>query len=76
MREAIENVSRSETIKSLKDFELLSPLIDNDSTMNMLCHYMEEKVQEIKENWELRRLLKQMFLLLRPNLWMEKSLFL
>ena len=37
-----------ETIKSLKDFELLSPLIDNDSTMNMLCHYMEEKVQEIK----------------------------
>ena len=37
-----------ETIKSLNDFELLSPLIDNDSTMNMLCHYMEEKIQEIK----------------------------
>lgn len=37
-----------ETIKSLKDFELLSPLIDNDSTMNLLCHYMEEKIQEIK----------------------------
>ena len=37
-----------ETIKSLKDFEMLSPLIDNDSTMNLLCHYMEEQIQEIK----------------------------
>ena len=37
-----------ETLKSLNDFEALSPLIDNDSTMNMLCHYMEEKVTEIK----------------------------
>ena len=37
-----------ETIKSLNDFESLSPLIDNDSTMNLLCHYMEEKIQEIK----------------------------
>ena len=37
-----------ETIKSLNDFELLSPLIDNDSTMNMLCHYMEDEIQEIK----------------------------
>ena len=37
-----------ETLKSLNDFESLSPLIDNDSTMNLLCHYMEEKIQEIK----------------------------
>lgn len=37
-----------ETLKSLNDFEFLSPLIDNDSTMNLLCHYMEEKIQEIK----------------------------
>ena len=37
-----------ETLKSLNDFELLSPLIDNNSTMNILCHYMEEKIQEIK----------------------------
>lgn len=37
-----------ETIKSLKDFELLSPLIDNNSTMNLLCHYMENQIQEIK----------------------------
>ena len=36
------------TLKSLNDFEFLSPLIDNDSTMNLLCHYMEEKIQEIK----------------------------
>ena len=37
-----------ETIKSLNDFEKLSPLIDNNSTMNFICHYMETKIQEIK----------------------------
>ena len=36
------------TIKSLNDFEKLSPLIDTNSTMNMLCHYMEQQIQEIK----------------------------
>lgn len=42
------NYQTEETLKSLNDFEILSPLIDNDSTMNLLCHYMEEQIQEIK----------------------------
>lgn len=40
----------SETEEKIKDeFYQRSPLIDSNSTMNLLCHYAEGKIKELKE---------------------------
>lgn len=38
-----------QTLKTISDFEKYSPLIDNESVMNQVCHYMENTVLQMKE---------------------------
>lgn len=45
-KDAIGNFPEMESV--VEKYEKYSPLIDNDCTMNNICHYMEEKIRQIR----------------------------